>query len=261
MGYEKLFNWAFQVSDESDFVRQVLDGQPDPPRYFAEMKRLNKLGPAILGGLRRPVRLPEARLHSLLRDGALVVDLRTAAEFAGGHAPGSLNIPLNRSFTTWAGWLLPYDRDFYVIVGDGADHALGDAVQDLAMIGLDRIGGYFGSEALQAWVEAEGPLAVVPQIGVAELAAKREGRTVLDVRDHSEWREGHLAGARHIPLGRLPERLSEVPRDADLVIHCQSGARSSIAASVLLANGFRRLANLTQGFSGWQSAGMPVDRS
>ena len=107
MGYEKLFNWAFQIPEEAEFIRQVLSGQPDPPRYFGEMKRLNKLGPAILGGLRRPARLPETRLRPLLRDGALVVDLRTAADFAGGHAPGSINIPLNRSFTGWAGWLLP----------------------------------------------------------------------------------------------------------------------------------------------------------
>ena len=260
VGYEKMFNWAFQVSDEQEFVRQVLEGQPDPPRYFAEMKRLNKLGPAILGGLRRPIRIPETRLKSLLDDGAVVVDLRTAA-FAAGHAPGSLNIPLNRSFTGWAGWLLPYDRDFYLIGGDERGQALEDAVQALAMIGLDRIAGYFGSDALQAWVQAEGSLATVPQMGVADLATQLDGHLVLDVRDAAEWQAGHLPGARHIPLGRLQERLDEIPRDANLVVHCQGGSRSAIASSLLLASGYRRLANLTPGFSGWQSAGMPVDHS
>jgi hydroxyacylglutathione hydrolase len=261
IGYEKRFNWAFQVPDETDFVREVLSGQPDPPRYFGEMKRLNKLGPAILGGLRRPARLPETRLRPLLRDGGLVVDLRTAADFAGGHAPGSINIPLNRSFTGWAGWLLPYDRDFYLVVDESTTATVDAAVRDLALIGLDRIGGYFGSEALAVWAETEGPLETVPQVGIAALASSGDRRIVLDVRDDSEWAGGHLPGARHIPLGRLPERLGELPRDGDFVVHCQSGGRSSIAASLLLAGGFARLANLTPGFAGWLSAGMPVERS
>jgi hydroxyacylglutathione hydrolase len=261
IGYEKRFNWAFQLPDEDDFVREVLSGQPDPPRYFGEMKRVNKLGPAILGGLRRPARLPETRLRPLLQDGGLVVDLRTAADFAGGHAPGSINIPLNRSFTGWAGWLLPYDRDFYLVVDESTTASIDAAVRDLALIGLDRIGGYFGSEAVTVWAQTEGALETVPQVGVAALAASRDQRIVLDVRDDSEWAGGHLPGARHIPLGRLPERLGELPRDADLVVHCQSGSRSSIAASLLLADGFARLANLTPGFAGWLSAGMPVERS
>jgi hydroxyacylglutathione hydrolase len=261
IGYEKLFNWAFQIPDEAEFVRQVLSGQPDPPRYFGEMKRLNKLGPAILGGLRRPARLPETRLRPLLREGALVVDLRTAADFAGGHAPGSINIPLNRSFTAWAGWLLPYDKDFYLIVDESTTAAVDAAVRDLALIGLDRIGGYFGSEALAAWKETEGPLATVPQVGVEVLAGPRDGRVVLDVRDDSEWAGGHVPGATHIPLGRLPDRLDEIPRDREIVVHCQGGSRSAIAASLLLAGGFTRLANLTPGYAGWLSAGMPVERS
>ncbi|HSE46220.1 MAG TPA: MBL fold metallo-hydrolase [Gemmatimonadales bacterium] len=261
IGYEKLFNWAFQIPEEAEFVRQVLSGQPDPPRYFGEMKRLNKLGPAILGGMRRPARLPETRLRPLLRDGALVVDLRSAADFAGRHAPGSINIPFNRSFTGWAGWLLPYDRDFYLIVDESTTAPVDAAVRDLALIGLDRIGGYFGSEALVAWEETEGPLETVAQVGVEALARSRNGRIVLDVRDDSEWAGGHLPGARHIPLGRLPDRLDEIPRDGDLVVHCQSGSRSSIAASLLLAGGFTHLANLTPGYAGWLSAGMPVERS
>ncbi len=260
VGYEKLFNWAFQVNEENDFVRQVLTGQPAPPRYFGEMKRLNKLGPAILGGFKRPARLPEGRLRPLLQEGALVVDLRSAADFAAGHAPGSINIPLNRSFTTWAGWLLPYDRDFYLIENNGPAHALDEAVRDLAMVGLERVGGYFSGEVLAAWAEAEGPLMSVPQILPAALAGGTDGRVVLDVRNEDEWSAGHIPGARHLPLGFLPDRLGEIPRDADLVVHCQSGSRSAIAASLLLAQGFRRVANLTPGFSGWQSAGMPVQR-
>src|SRR5690606_22360819 len=132
-GYEKLFNWAFSVDDEEQFIEQVLAGQPEPPRYFAMMKRINKEGPAILGEFRRPERLPGQRLADLLEEGALVVDTRPAREFAAGHVPGTLNIPLNRSFNTWAGWLVPYDRPFYLLTDEeGRPGAIDEAVRDLA---------------------------------------------------------------------------------------------------------------------------------
>src|SRR5690606_13065767 len=98
LGYEKLFNWALTIEDEDEFVEAVLAGQPEPPKYFAEMKRVNKEGPRVLGGFRLPARLSEARLPALLEQGALVVDARHAADFAAGHVPGTINIPLNRGF-------------------------------------------------------------------------------------------------------------------------------------------------------------------
>ena len=91
-----MVNWAFSYEDEADFVRAVLAGQPEPPKYFAEMKRINKEGPRILGGYQRPERLPEPRLPDLLDAGALVVDARQIGDFAEGHLPGTLNIPLDR---------------------------------------------------------------------------------------------------------------------------------------------------------------------
>ncbi len=261
VGYEKLFNWAFQTSSEEEFVSQVLAGQPEPPRYFAEMKRINKLGPAILGGIKRPVRLPETRLKRLLQDGALVIDTRTSADFAQGHVPGTINLPLNRSFTTWAGWFLPYDREFYLIMEDRQAHAIDEAAQDLALIGLDRIGGFFGDEIIEAWATVEGPLDTVPQIGVVELAERlrSNGVAVIDVRNATEWEAGHLPGATHLPLGYLPDRLNDLPRDQPIVVHCQGGGRSAIAASLLQARGFRNILNFAPGFTGWQAAGKPVD--
>ena len=122
VGYERRFNWALAVETEDEFVRQVLTGQPEPPAYFAEMKRINRDGPRILNGFATPQWLPEVRLPEVLARGAFVIDARPAAEFAAGHVPGTINIPLNRSFTTWAGWLTPFDDDFYLIVDDsGSD--------------------------------------------------------------------------------------------------------------------------------------------
>lgn len=262
VGYELRYGWAFAARDEAEFLAQVLAGQPEPPRYFKEMKRINRDGPAILGGFRRPARLPESRLPSLLKDGAIIVDLRTAADFAAGHVPGTINIPLNRSFTTWAGWLLPYDRDFYLVADERDEVAIDAAARDLAMIGLERIGGFFGTGVIDTWGALEGQLESTPQATLAEAAASNgaAGGVILDVRNAAEWNEGHLPGALHIPLGELPGRLAEVTRESPVLVHCQGGGRSAIALSLLQARGYRNARNFAPGFSGWMAAGLPVVR-
>jgi hydroxyacylglutathione hydrolase len=261
LGYERLANWAFGVDEEDAFVDAVLAGQPEPPKYFVEMKRINRDGPPILGDIRRPLMLDAARLASLLGDGVLVVDTRPAAEFARRHIPGTINIPRSRSFTTWAGWLIAYDRDFYLIVNDDAPTAI-DAVQrELAMIGLDRAAGWFDARAVDEWARAGQPVGSVPQMSVAELARQLgAGRlTVVDVRGRAEWDAGHLPGVANIPVGYLVDRIAEIPRDRPVVVHCQAGSRSAIAASVLRANGVREVINLAGGFAEWQAAGNAVE--
>jgi hydroxyacylglutathione hydrolase len=261
VGYERMFNWGLTTLDEDEFVRAVLDGQPEPPKYFAEMKRINREGPGLLGGFHRPRRLPETRLPGLLERGALVIDARHAADFAAGHVPGTLNIPLNRGFTTWAGWLVPYDRDFYLLLDDGCAPCLDRAAKDLALIGLDRVSGYFGAEVLDAW-RAEGrELERTPQITASELAERmRDGAVaVLDVRGAAEWATGHLPGVPNIPAGYLADRLDELPRETPLVVHCQAGARSAIAASVLQARGFKNVINLRGGYAEWKASGHPIE--
>lgn len=261
VGYEKLGNWGVATTDEAEFVRMVLAGQPEPPRYFAEMKRINKTGPRVLGGLPRPMRLPALALDGLLRTGEVVVDTRSAAEYAAGHAPGTLNIPLDGSFTTWAGWLLPYDRDVYLLVDDaGCSHCIETAVRDLAMIGLDRVAGIVGTDALRARTAAGRPLATVAQTTPAEAAAMvaRGDATVVDVRGHAEWEAGHLPGVANIPVGALVDRLDELPTDRPVIVHCQGGARSAIAASVLEAQGLTNVINLVGGYAAWEQAGLPT---
>ena len=262
LGYERLANWGLVESDEEAFVRTVLADQPEPPTYFAQMKRINRDGPIILHGFRRPERLPGSRIVAIADAGAFIVDARHAPDFALGHVPGTISIPLGRSFTTWAGWLIPYDRDLHVIVDDESDRAVDAVVRDLAMIGVDRIAGYFGRDATTAWVASGHRLETMPQVGIAELAVElRERRAlVIDVRSPREWEAGHIAGVPNIPLGHLAERTRDIPRDSSIIVHCQSGARSSIAVSVLEANGFASVANLTGGIAAWIAAGNPVER-
>jgi hydroxyacylglutathione hydrolase len=259
LGYEKRFNWAFRAPSEEAFVRGVLAGQPDPPRYFARMKYLNRDGPAILGGWPAPPRVTVDDLARRLAEGAPVVDTRPADEFAVGHLPGAVNIPLNGSFTNWAGWLLPYDRDLTLIVSSPA--ALETAVRYLALIGLDRLGGYAGVDVIDAWSRAGRPLATIARIGPEDLAEslRHHGVTLVDVRNDLEWTGvGHIDGAIHVPLGHLTDRLAEIPRDRPVVVQCQGGSRSAIGASLLRASGYQAVINFSPGISGWIKDGRAV---
>lgn len=263
IGYEKLFNWGLQYDEEDAFVEAVLADQPEPPKYFAEMKRINKEGPAILGGMPRPERLGDARLLELVDDGAIVVDTRDRGAYAVGHVPGTINIPLNRSFNTWAGWLLPYDQDIYFLVDEtGAEAFAEEAAYDLAMIGLDRVAGYFGSAAIEHWTASGRPLATVEQIDLDTLRERidRDEVHLLDVRGEAEWKAGHLPGAENIPTGYLTDQLEDIPRDEPVVVHCQSGARSAIAASVLEGEGFENILSYEGGYAEWTKAGLPAEK-
>jgi len=254
LGYEKRFNWAFNKKSEAEFVDAVLTGQPEPPKYFAKMKRVNKEGPAILGGFHIPAKLDAARLAELIARKALVIDTRPASEYAAGHSPGTINVPFNSSFVTWAGWLVQAD-DFYLIVDSATASArLEELSRSLALIGIDRITGYFDASAVVG-------RATIPQITPKDLAPKLENVTVLDVRSANEWDEGHLPGATHIPLGYLVDRLGDIPPNRPVVVQCQSGGRSSIAASILERAGFRDVSNLTGGLSAWTASGLPIEEA
>ena len=260
VGYEKRFNWGVGTTDEQDFVTMVLAGQPDPPLYFAEMKRINRDGPRVLGGFPTPARSGRTALQRALESGAIVIDTRTSEAFAEGHAPGTINIPLSKSFSTWAGWLARYDVDLHLIADD--EPALHRAIRDLAMIGLDRVTGWSDRAVIAEWRAAGLPVGTVAKLDVKALAPRLAGDdvTVVDVRNLSEWSAGHLPGAIHIPLGRLSERLAEIPRDKPLIVQCQSGGRSAIGVSVLQRLGITNATNLSGGFSAWQQAGHKVVR-
>jgi hydroxyacylglutathione hydrolase len=263
LGYERAFNWGFSYDDEDEFVRAVLAGQPEPPKYFAQMKRINKEGPAILNGFARPEHLSADRLIEAIDTGALVVDTRPAAAYAAGHVPGTLSIPMGRTFNTWAGWFLPYDRDFYLIVDDSVGAAsLDEAVRDLAMIGLDRVAGYFDASAIEAWARAGRALAAVERITPAEVERRHTAGevAVIDVRGNTEWEAGHIPGVANIPAGYLPDRLGEIPRDRPVVIHCQSGARSHMAVALLQARGYDNVLDMEGGYAAWVGEGRRVAR-
>lgn len=251
IGYEKRFNWALRVADEETFVKCVLEGQPNPPRYFAQMKRTNKEGPALLSTLLPPRYLRPADLPAKLTVGCLVVDTRSGDAYAGGHVPGTLNLPLGEGFVSWAGWLLPYDRPFALIVEDPG--AAAAAVRELRLIGLDDVAGYWTAGTLAVWAAEGHEPATIRRVDPAGLPHLLEqGAVVIDVRERAERTLGHIPGSRAIPLGYLAHRLDEVPRHRPVVVYCQSGMRSSIAASLLASAGYAHVVDLVGGFDAWQ---------
>ena len=258
IGYERVANWGLTTVDENAFVREVLAGQPEPPLYFAEMKRINRDGPPILGAWPTPGALDIGTLGPALAAHEVVVDTRAADAFAEGHVRGTLNIPLGKSFSTWAGWLLPYDRDVRLIATSQAEATR--AAREMAKIGLDRVAGWFPADALPKWSEASSGMERVVQASAPALAPRiASGEvTVVDVRNASEWAHGHLPRALHIPVGHLSSRAAEIPRDRPVVVQCQGGGRSAIAASVLLRLGVSDVINLRGGYDEWNREALPV---
>ncbi|MGH7532770.1 MAG: MBL fold metallo-hydrolase [Gemmatimonadales bacterium] len=255
VGYEKRVNWAFQAPDEITFVGNVLAGQVEPPRYFATMKRMNRDGPPPLPDAAPPAELPVTELGA--DTSAVLVDLRPTALFAAGHVPAAVNIPWNRSFTGRAGTFLPYDRALALILASSDGAELEDVRAALGSIGLDQVAGWWPTESVGRWVKAGGRAESVSQVSAMSVPA---GAVIVDVRSGAEWEAGHIAGARHIPMEELVDRVDELPADRPIVVQCQTGGRSSVAASVLLARGVLRAANLVGGFTGWVAAGLPVER-
>jgi len=258
LGYERLFNWAFGDLDERQFVARALDHQPVPPRYFAEMKKLN----------RDATRLPPVAeipgtgadgLNAALERGATVVDTRPASQFAEKHIARTINVPLGKSFLTWMGALVPYDLDLYLIV-EGDASAASSVVKDLRKIGLVRVAGFADADVVDVWTARQTRPRQLAQLDAQALDLRvREGNVqIIDVRSPEEWSSGHLPGAVHMPLAALPDRVGELDPTRPIIVHCQGGGRSAIAASFIKSKGLDGVANLEGGFDAWRALDLPV---
>ncbi|MED0716581.1 MBL fold metallo-hydrolase [Aeribacillus composti] len=253
VGYEKLNNWALRIEDEEEFVKTLLQGQPEPPKYFAMMKKVNKIGPAYLNYAPVPALTSAADLETY-GEGTVILDTRPSDQFAQAHYKGSINIPFNKSFTNWAGWLITYDQDI-VLIAEEKD--IMDIRKALASIGLDRVVATIEPSVALADQEK---LENYEEIDVHQLQnyLKDDNYCLIDVRNQTEWDEGRIESAQHIMLGTLLDRLHELPKGKTYIVQCRSGARSAIAASLLQANGFKNVLNLKGGYLAWTREKLPV---
>lgn len=238
LGKELAHNWAFRIEAEEPFVRAVLEGQPDPPPYFARMKRLNKTDPSpahVRTGLTKFVSPPIE---------AFVLDVRFDEEYEEAHLAGSLHVGSYQPFVGYAGWVVPYDVPI-LLVASNEDQA-GLAALSLSLIGIDAVVGWMGPEAI-----VNAPKARVRSTQTTTSDRLPGEGLILDVRSASEWSLGHIEGSMNIPFGRLDERAGELPRDRVIAVHCTSGARSAVAASILERAGFEYVVDVIDGYAGY----------
>ncbi|MEM8836321.1 MAG: MBL fold metallo-hydrolase [Planctomycetota bacterium] len=252
IGYERRFNPSIgAAAEEQSFIEYILRGQPEPPMYFANMKRVNRDGPAVLGGLPSPARVSVDDLRALDAQKVAILDTRAWDAFRAGHIPGALSFPLVTSFSTDVGSMVRADEDVYLVI-DKRD--LEEVIRDLVRIGIDRIRGWCAAEDVRG---AE-MLGTVEEVGV-DVAAGLVGSgdvALLDVRRRSEFDEGHIADAVNIAHTRLAGRMDEVPQGARLLVNCRSGKRSARASAYLKRAGYEAI-NLAGGMLAWDDAGLP----
>lgn len=239
VGYELRNNASIlAASSQANFVQYILDGQPEPPLYFARMKRDNRQGPKVLGALPTPAALSADELAALAgRTDVAVVDTRPKADYMAGHLPGSLLASMNKTFNTIAGSYVDEDVPIYLIINPDQ---VEEAVRDLVRIGLDAVVGYATPETLATYAAQGGTLISIETIDFTEMEKRRqqEGTAVLDVRRAAEFSSRHVEGAQNIAHTRLAARLDEVPHDTTLLVHCAAGARAAVAAGLLDRHGY-----------------------
>lgn len=255
VGYEKINNWALRTNNEEEFVKILLSGQPEPPRYFAMMKKLNKIGPDLINQ-KQTTQLSSVSELEKIKNDAVLIDTRDAFEFSKAHLKESINIPFNKSFTNWAGWLLDYDHDIILIASEKNIKAI---KMSLRSIGLDKV---IAAAEPSLALEDENKLESYDEISVQQLQKylQDDNYYLIDVRNNSEWEEGRIAGAHHIMLGTLVDQIEELPKEKTYLMQCRSGARSAIATSLMQANGFKNVLNVKGGYLAWTKEKFPITK-
>lgn len=246
VGYERRFNAGLGFSNERGFIDAILDGQPEPPVYFARMKALNRDGVPLLGSLPTPERLDAARFAERgTAEGAVVVDTRAdRSAFMAGHIPGSIHAPLGITFAMIVGSYVDPSAEIHLVIDDAH---VDEAVRTLVRIGYDHVVAHATADSLASVMTRSIPriefTSVDPVVDTARW-------TVLDVRGAAEYAGGHVPDAINIAHTRLAARLDEVPGDRPILVYCRSGNRASSAASLLAREGYD-VTHIDGAFASW----------
>lgn len=235
LGYELRNNWVFNYQDRDAFIEELTSDQPEPPSYFAQMKKVNKEG------------LPEFKVREVevgtpdVLPGQLF-DLRSKEAFKEGFKKGAVNIPYNRKFLQFAGWFINYD-ELMTVIADPEDSS--EIQKDLASIGFDNLQLIVPADQAEQYFDA-----YYGSISPEDFAENYGEKHVLDVRSASEYEEGNLDNAQHVHFGHTDEEKVPFDKADTIYVHCQSGVRSAIAMSTLKARGFDNVVNIEKGYAG-----------
>lgn len=255
IGTERLTNYALQIKDRDEFVRQMTSNLPARPDYFLEDAAINRHGAPALTELPESKPIAAQELKTMLEWGATALDVRLGEEFIAAHVPGSVSIPLSGQFASWAGAVLGLASRPVLIAA--TPEQLSEARLRLARIGIEDVAGYL-EDGVEGWRKVGLPLAHVTQITPQDLASRLNigGMGVLDVRREAEFQAGHIDGADWHPLDRFKAALPEISKDAPVAVHCKSGYRSLIAISLLKRAGCNNVVDVAGGFDAWQAANL-----
>jgi hydroxyacylglutathione hydrolase len=259
IGEQKRFNYALKPMPKEEFVKMMTADLPEAPAYFPKDAEINRTGAVALKDLPRPAALPPAEVNKLIRHGGVALDVRPASAFGNGHAPGALNIGLGGQFASWAGTLIPM-RAPIVIISEDVEQ-VDEAVMRLARVGLESVKGYLG-DGMLAWDKAGFEVARIEQMPVDELKNQLDESAdlqLIDVRRPGEYGAGHAPTAVNVQLARLEKCVDQLDLNRPTAVICQSGYRSSAAASILARHGFKRLYNVVGGTTAWVNAGYAVE--
>lgn len=258
LGEQRRSNYALQPMSKEAFIQVVTADQPEAPAYFTY--------DAVLNSEERPT-LDEtlARVNPMTLDdvlalqavGAQILDTRDPAEFAAAHLAGSINIGLSGQYATWAGTVLDRDHPIAIIADPGREN---ESTTRLGRIGFDHVVGYLkdGLHSLKSRPDLTATTERLSAQFAVELLSSSQPPLAIDVRAPGEREQKYIGGSLGIPLNHLTENLVKLPRDRSLLVYCAGGYRSSIAASLLQRNGFRRVSEIAGGIAGWEAANLPV---
>lgn len=254
LGEQRRTNYALALQSEDEFVAAVTEGQPLTPPYFSFDARRNRELRPLLDEHQAPRAVSFEELRSLRRPNLVVLDTREPPDFAAGHLAGSLNVGLSGRFAEYAGDVIRPDQPILLVCPPGREV---EARVRLGRIGYDNVVGYL-VDPLRALLDHPGLVERSSRLSARELAARRaeiDELVVLDVRNPGELARGVISGSVHVPLARLISRLGELDPHRPTVVHCASGFRSMIAASLLSASGFDDVSDLHGGYQAWAALG------
>jgi hydroxyacylglutathione hydrolase len=258
VGYEKETNPMLRL-DRASFIRKKAAERHHYPAYFSRMEVKNRDGPPPLPCPFYLKSVPVQEVKDLQKKGAQVVDIRSPSSFTGGHVPGSLHI-WREGLSAFAGYFL--NNEDPIIIVDDFNQDLGEIQRQFARIGYDNLAGYLDG-GFMTWAKAAEPVGTVRTWTVHDLKEHLGDPALylLDLRDEPNYRkDGHLPGAHQIYAGEFRSFICKVPMEKEIVCFCDSGYKSSIAASLLLQEGYRDVVVVLGSMAAWKKAGYTVEK-
>lgn len=267
IGFERQTNPALQPRSREEYIAFATADLPEQPGNHKRIKQINRQGPRVLGEVRpRPVSVQEAL--AFFRRGAALLDLRSKAEYKARHIPGSVHLEADDQLSNRVGFVLPPDAPVILLLADPDDYR--PVVYSLARVGYDDVVGYLDI-SLDTWGALGLPVTsgdvrdIEPQELYDLLQSDKNNNgdrpLVIDVREGWEYAQGHVPGARWMPLGEFARQADKLDPAQPVAVICATGGRSQSAAALLGQKGFETIYNVLGGTLGWMQQGLPLEET